>query len=161
MFANVMMSGMEAHQNIGNHESLTSVFGRWPSFHDAEVIWLRFDRRATSLGDAPTVEALIHTFEMTSEVNAAGFYVLRNHVLVHLRFSRVMQPILENFNYQNALLGLRITDIMNRQMEDINFEVNLDAAFGVDAYFQCQRIEVVDVEPCDCSCRESSGVAAL
>ena len=108
---------MESRQNIKNNERLTSVFGCWPSFHDAEVIWLRLDRRVTSLGDGPTVETLIHTFEMTNEVSTEGFYVLRNHVLVHLRFSKVMQPILEGFNCQNALLGLSIEDIRHRQME--------------------------------------------
>jgi hypothetical protein len=140
---------MESHQNIKNNERLTSVFGRWPSFHDAEVIWLRLDRRSTSLGDGPTVETLIHTFEMTNEVSTEGFYVLRNHVLVHLRFSRVMQPILEGFNCQNALLGLSIKDIRHRQMEELNFEVTFDPANGLEGSFQCQEIEVVDVTPCN------------
>ncbi|MGO9108253.1 MAG: Imm50 family immunity protein [Thermoguttaceae bacterium] len=140
---------MEHHQNIRNNERLTSIYGRWPSFHDAEVIWMRFDRRATSLGNGPTVEALIHTFEMTSEVNSAGFYVLRNHVLVHLRFSRVMELILDGFNHQNALLVLSIEDIRHRQMEHLNFEVKFDTSFGLEASFQCQDIEVVDVQPCD------------
>ncbi len=110
---------------------------------------MRFDRRATSLGNGPTVEALIHTFEMTSEVNSAGFYVLRNHVLVHLRFSRVMELILDGFNHQNALLVLSIEDIRHRQMEHLNFEVKFDTSFGLEASFQCQDIEVVDVQPCD------------
>ena len=140
---------MENHQDIKNNERLTSIFGRWPSFHDAEVIWLRLDRRATSLGKGPTVETLIHTFEMTSEVDAAGFYGLRNHVLVHLRFSRVVESILDGFNHQNALLGIRIKDIRPRQMEHLNFEVNIDPAFGLEASFQCQGIEVLDVTPCD------------
>jgi hypothetical protein len=143
------MIGMETHQRIANNERLVFVFGRWPSFHDAEVIWLRLDRRATSLGRGPTVEAIIHAFEMTSEVDAAGFYVLRNHVLVHLRFSRVMESILEGFNCQNVLLGMSIKDIRHRQMEDLNFEVAFDSSYGVEASFQCQNIEVVDVAPCD------------
>lgn len=146
MFAKPIM--MEPHQRIQNNERLTSIFGRWPSFHDSEVVWLRLDRRATALGDGPTVETLIHTFEMTSEVNAAGFYVLRNHVLVHLRFSRVMEAVLDGFNRQNALNGLSIKDIRHRQMEHINFEVRFDSAFGLEASFQCQEIEVVEVEPC-------------
>jgi hypothetical protein len=143
------MIGMETHQRIANNERLASIFGRWPSFHDAEVIWLRLDRRATSLGDGPTVEALIHAFEMTSEVNAAGFYVLRNHVLVHLRFSRVMESILEGFNCQNVLSRMSIEDIRHRQMENLNFEVTFDSSYGVEASFQCQGIEVVDVQSCD------------
>lgn len=142
-------SEMEIHQDIKNSEKLTSVFGRWPSFHDAEVIWLRLDGKATSLGDGPTIETLIHTFEMTSEVNAAGFYVLRNHVLVHLRFSRVMETILEGFDHEHVLMGLSIKDIRPRPMERLNFEVKLDPVYGPEASFQCQDIEVVDVKFCD------------
>lgn len=145
----IAIDDMETRQNIQNNERLTSVFGRWPSFHDAEVVWLRLDRRATSLGRGPTVETLIHTFEMTGEVNSAGFYVLRNHVVVHLRFSRVVESILDGFNCQNALNGLSIKDIRHRQMEHVNFEVSFDSAHGLEASFQCQDIEVVDVEPCD------------
>jgi hypothetical protein len=153
------MTRMETYQNIQNSDRLTAIFGRWPSFHDAEVVWLRLDRRATSLGGGPTVEVLIHTFEITREVNAAGYYVLRNHVLVHLRFSRVMEPILDGFNGQNALLGLSIEDISRRQMERLNFEVKFDPAFGVEASFQCEAIEVVNVEPCDSVGLPASGQA--
>ncbi len=137
---------MENHQNI---KRLTSIFGRWPSFHDAEVIWLRLDRKATSLGDGPTVETLIHIFEMTSEVDAARFYVLRNHVLVHLRFSRVVEPILDGFDQGHTLMSLSIKDIRPQQMKHLNFEVNLDPVYGPEASFQCQDIEIVDVKPCD------------
>jgi len=140
---------MENHQNIKNSERLTSIFGRWPSFHDADVIWLRLDRGATSLRDGPTVETLIHAFEMTSEVNAAGFYVLRNHVLVHLRFSRVVEAILDGFDQGHVLRVLSIKDIRPQQMEHLNFEVKLDPVFGPEASFQCQDIEIVDVKPCD------------
>ena len=147
--AKPIIIGMETYQSIRNHERLTSIFGYWPSFHDAEVIWLRLDRRATTLGHGPTVEALIHAFEMTSEVNAAGFYVLRNQVLVHLRFSRVVEPILDGFNCQNVLSVLSVKDIRERQMELLNFEVKFDTSFGLEASFQCQDIEVVDVRPCD------------
>jgi hypothetical protein len=136
---------MENYRAVKNNEHLTSLFGCWPSFHDSEVIWLRLDRGATSLGDGPTVETLIHTYEITNEVNAEGFPALRNHVLVHLRFSRVMESILESFNCQNALFGLSIKDIRNRQMEYLNFEIRFDSSFGLEASFQCQDIEVVDV----------------
>ena len=140
---------MENRLDITNSERLTSVFGYWPSFHDAEVISFRLDRRPTSLGPGPTVESLIHVFEMTNEVDEKGFYVLRNHVLVDLRFSRVMQPIVEEFNHQNALMGLGIRDIKERQLERLNFEVTFDSSFGLEASFQCVDVEVVSVEPCN------------
>lgn len=140
---------MENYENIANSSRLISVFGYWPSFHDAEVVWVRLDRRATSLGDGPTVEVLIHTFEMTSEIDAAGFYVLRKHVLVQLRFSKVMEPVLESFNHQNVLNGLDIREISSQQARSRSFAVTLDTSYGINAAFECQNIEVVDVQPCD------------
>ena len=36
---------MHGHERIEGAEKLTGVFGKWPSFHDANVIWVRLDRR--------------------------------------------------------------------------------------------------------------------
>ena len=60
-----------------------------------------------------------------------------------------MQLSLEGFNHQNALLGLGIYDIRQRQMEDVNFEIKFDGSVGVEAWFQCEDVEVVAVQPCN------------
>jgi hypothetical protein len=141
---------VEDVDRIPGAEQLVAVFGYWPSFHDAEVLWLRLDRRATIEGYfGPTLEALVHAFEMTNEVGADGSYVLRHHVLVHLRFSDVVELQLEEFNYQNAFMGLTLTDLRDRQMERVRWAVRFDSAFGVDATFQCYAVEVVGVALCD------------
>jgi len=140
---------VEAVELIAGAKQLVAVFGYWPSFHDAELLWLRLDRRAHSDGCyGPTLETLVHAFEMTSEVDADGYYVLRHHVLVHLRFLDVMELRLDGFNYQNALMGLTFTDLRDRQMERVRWAVHFNSAFGVDASFQCYAIEVVSVVPC-------------
>ncbi|WP_152049226.1 Imm50 family immunity protein [Tautonia marina] len=147
---------MDATDRVLGCDRLTSVFGYWPTFHDAEVVWLRLDRRPSGEGYGPTVEAMIHAFEMTSEVGSDGCYVLRNHVLVHFCFRDVVELRLDGFNHQNALSGLVIADLRERQWEHIHFQVSLDPAFGVGASFQCHEVEVVSVTPCD---REGAAVA--
>jgi len=140
---------VEAVEGIAGAEQLVAVFGYWPSFHDAEVLWLRLDRRAH--GDrcqGPTLEALVHAFEMTSEVGADGYYVLRHHVLVHLRFLDLVELRLDGLNHQNTLMGLTLADLRDRQMERVRWAVHFDSAFGVDASFQCYAVEVVSVLPC-------------
>jgi hypothetical protein len=135
---------------ITGAERLVAAFGYWPSFHDAEVLWLRLDRRAGGAGCyGPTLEALIHTFEITNEVGADGYYVLRHRVLIHLRFSDVVELRLDGFNHQNALMGLTLSDLRGRQMERVKWAVRFDSAFGVNASFQCYAAEVVSVVPCD------------
>jgi hypothetical protein len=140
---------VETVEHIAGANQLVAVFGYWPSFHDAEMLWLRLDRRAHGDGCyGPTLEALVHAFEMTSEVGADGSYVLRHHVLVHLRFLDVVELRLEEFNFQNALMGLTITDLRDRQMERVRWAAHFESAFGVDASFQCYAVEVVSVIPC-------------
>ena len=140
---------MDERVRIGGAEQLTAIFGYWPSFHDAEVLWIKLDRQPYIVRYGPTLEALIHTHEMTSEVDSAGFYVLRNHVLVHMRFEGVDQLHLEGFNHQNALGELALTDLRDRQMEWIRWEVKFASSWGVGASFQCYSVEVVSVKPCN------------
>lgn len=143
---------MSETENIGAIEGagkLLSIFGYWPSFHDAEVVWIRLDRKPACDSDyGPTLEALIHAFEMTSEIDPKGYYVLRHHVLVHLRFREVVGLRMEGYNHQNVLYGLNLVDIRDRQLERIKWRVRFESDFGVDASFQCLAIEVVSVEPC-------------
>jgi len=139
---------MDGIERIAGAEDLVAIFGYWPSFHDAEVLWVRFDRRPFGDGQ-PTLEALVHAFEITSEVSADGYYVLRHHVLVHLRFRDVVELRLVGFNHQNALMGLILTDLRDRQMERVLWEVKFDSAFGVNSTFQCHSVEVFSVVPCN------------
>lgn len=140
---------MEAVEHIVGAGQLVAVFGYWPSFHDAEVLWLRLDRRAHGDGcHGPTLEALVHAFEMTSEVGADGYYVLRHHVLVHLRFIDVVELQMDGFNFQNVLSGLALTDLRDRQMERVRRAAHFQSTFGVDMSFQCYDIEVASVVPC-------------
>jgi hypothetical protein len=128
-------------------EQLVAVFGYWPTFHDAEVLWVRLDRRPIGDGQ-PTLETLVHAFEITNEVGADGYYVLRHHILVHLRFRDVVELRLDGFNHQNALTGLAFIDLRDRQMERVLWGVRFDSAYGMGATFQCHSVEVVSVVPC-------------
>src|SRR5262249_59463196 len=100
-------------------------------------------------GYGPTLDTIIHTFEITSEVGADGCYVLRHHVLVHFRFHDVVELKIEAFNHQNVLYGLGISDLRERQLENVKFGVSFDSSFGLDGSFQCRAIEVVSVVPCN------------
>jgi hypothetical protein len=133
---------------IAGAELLTSIFGYWPSFHDAEVV--RFcAARTPTFTDGPAVEADVHVFEMTSEVAASGHYVLRRHTLVTLRFTGATEVRMAHFNNQNALMGLWIKDITERQLEGLRYEVGFDGSFGLDAGLLCRDVEVTAVRAWD------------
>jgi hypothetical protein len=141
--------GIEAP--ITGSERIVKVFGHWPSFHDAEVLSLRLARgtQENEGSAAPSMEMVIHAFEMTDEVSPRGTYVLRKHVLVHFRFNDIVDLKLEDFNHQNVLLRLCIFDIREDQLEKIYFEIRMDSSFGLNGGCKCKSVEVVDVKACD------------
>jgi hypothetical protein len=126
---------------ISNGEALTHIFGRWPSFHDAEVIALRLDR-GPSEGDTPSLELDIHLWEMTSDVDPNGFYVLRHHTITTLRFADIDDLDLSGFNGQNVIAKLTINGVeANRRA------VDLATSYGLSVGFNCANCEVVRAEP--------------
>jgi hypothetical protein len=142
------MSSIESH--IVGSEKLTGIFGRWPSFHDAEVIEFHLWRGDIKPGDwddsnvFPVITAKIHIFIESPE---------SQHTLATIRFEDVDELKMEGFNHQNASLGLSIS-LRDRGKfetgEDLPpyLVVQFQPAFGVSASFCCFRIEVVDAVRC-------------
>ena len=81
----------------GGPELLQWFAGRMPRFHDAEVISLALDR------ETACAILKIHAFEMTSEVDARGYFVCTRHVVVTFKLSWIGSMELDGFNHQNAL----------------------------------------------------------
>jgi len=142
------MVGIESF--IKGSEKLTSIYGSWPSFHDAEVIELQYWRGDVKPGDwddrnvFPVLTTKIHIFieSPTSQ-----------HTLATLRFEDVDDFKMEGFNHLNAILGLSIC-IQDRGKfksgESLPpcLTVEFQPAFGMGASFRCFRIEVVDASRC-------------
>jgi hypothetical protein len=76
-------------------------FGKWPTFHDAEIVSLHLNRRGLS-------SLFIHTWDMTNEVDERGFYVLEKHVVVELALEDIVGMDFDGFNHQNVISGLDI-----------------------------------------------------
>ncbi len=127
-------------------DRLISVFGRWPSFHDAEVLRFTLDR-GEALDEGPTALVDVHVFEMTNQVSAEGYFVLRHHTLVRFRFGGVDQLTLSGFNHQNAIWELVIENVAEPELERAKYDVTFVGSFGVEAHFVCQRISIDDVRP--------------
>src|ERR1700722_2492068 len=95
---------------IVGSQKITTIFGYWPSFHDAEVSELHFWRGRVqpekSIYDFPVLTLTIHHWELTKEVDPQGFIVLRHHTLTRLRFYDVHEFQMQGFNHQNAIMAL-------------------------------------------------------
>ena len=128
---------------VENRELLESVFGGWPSFHDAEIHSICLERTSDPL---PRLDARIHLWQMTSEIDARGNYVLTQHTLVTLRFSQVSEVTLEGFNNQNVLSGLSFTASTDEDGAPA-LSVSMPTVYGCDAAFKCRHITVLSAEP--------------
>ena len=130
---------MEAPTFIRNHQALLDHFGYWPSFHDANVI-----SYTGPTADRQTVDLVLHTWEMTSEVDTKGYYVLQKHALVTFRFAGVHAASLERFDSGNILFGLNIA----RAGDADSFHVELDSVVNLSDDFSATAGEIVSVTPC-------------
>lgn len=79
------MAEFDPNTDIVQAGSLARVFGNWPSFHDAEIVWIRLDR-----GPTPSLEAAFHLFRMTKDVDESGYYLLKDHTLAVIRFDNII-----------------------------------------------------------------------
>lgn len=93
------------------------------------------------------LEFLIHGWEMTSEVDTRGYYILQKHHLVQFRFEGLGESDLSGFNHQNAIFGLRISKADGDGAERIRVE--FEHAYGLCGHFTAVSGRVVSVTPCD------------
>ena len=131
---------------IENAHLLTDRFGRWPSFHDSEVIRACFEREGA---DAPYMECDIYLFASTGEVDSKGYYILCDHTLATLRFCDIDLAGFEDWNNQNVLFDLKIGELKHDgtdENEGYKFEVELAGVYGCSTYLQCNAVKVIKVE---------------
>jgi Immunity protein 50 len=109
--------------------SLRDWFGYWPSFHDAEVIWLHLNRRAAS-------SLLLHTWEMTKETDERGYYVLAKHVVVEFVLQEILGLSLNGFSHQNVIFGLTVETFENA------FRLTLEDSYGIAGTIDAEQISI-------------------
>lgn len=134
---------MDIPTYILNFEAVVGFFGRWPSFHDANV-------SDYQLG-ADSIDLRLHTWLMTSEIDSKGYFVLRNHALVLFRFNGLHDVQMDAFRSGNVLFELNLS----RDSSPGLFRVELDSVMDMSGAFSARFGEVVSVTPCT-----AEGVAA-
>lgn len=130
---------MDVLTYILNHKAVVDFFGHWPSFHDAKVSTYEAARPETqSLGFT------LHTWQMTDEVNAKGFFVLRDYALVSFRFDDIHDVKMDAFKAGNILFGLEF--VLSSDLS--SFRVELDSVMDMSGSFSARSGEVVSIIPC-------------
>lgn len=128
---------------VVNREALEEWFGRWPSFHDAEVQAVRLD--SGQRGDGPaSIELDVHVFvaEWSAEDGTVSF---ERHSLVTLRFDGVEAVELDGFGPQNVLDELVIEDLGSGVPGAARLGVSLPSNNGLGGAFRAEQAAVLDV----------------
>ena len=124
---------------IVNHQAVVDLYGYWPSFHDANV-----KDYVPSTSDGGTIFLSLHTWEMTSELDARRYFVLRKHTLITFRFDGIQDADMDSFCSKNILFGMEILPDDAGSL----FRVVLDSVMDMSGSFSARRGEIVSVVPC-------------
>ncbi|AWM34362.1 Imm50 family immunity protein [Hymenobacter nivis] len=103
--------------NVANKESLIQYLGHWPSFHDAEIVSLKFTR------GVPEYWPVI-----CLEIDIIGV------CLVELEFQEVRDYQLDGFNHQNVIFDIRFNE------EDGLVNCEIDTSYGLNGSIIAQCV---------------------
>lgn len=152
------------NEKLQNAHLLIDTLGKIPSFHDAEVIRVTLMREYGG-EKAPAMEVLIEVHSYTRVDNDPDKTFIRNYFQVSLIFTGIFGLKLENFNHQNVLGDLIISDfsrdhlerlrgdhrllglVSKQQIDDLRFYVKFEYCFGIEAEFLCESAIVESVTP--------------
>ena len=104
-------------------------FGYWPDFHDAEIIQFRLEAGAPS-------SLVIHTWGMTDEVDAKGFYELRKHVVVEFVIEAISTINLQDPWDHSILFELSI------DKSDNGFRLSFSSSYGLSGTIEAQKLSL-------------------
>lgn len=143
------MDGIESR--ISGSEKLIKVHGRWPTFHDAEIIELNYWRGRMKPGDWDDSNILP---TLTLKIHVLIEYQDTRNALVTLKFRDVDNFKMEGFNHQNAIMGMSIRTLergtfLTGEPLPPYLVVDIEPAFGMGASFRCFHVEVIDAVPCN------------
>ncbi len=108
-------------------QAVVTFFGKWPSFHDAEVVSISLKRN-------DICRFSIHTFTITSELDRSGRYQTTNHGIVTFEIAEIHSLLLKDFNEQNVLSGLEIS-----QEDDGTIKFDMSSLYGLDGFISGRR----------------------
>ena len=132
---------------VEHSDRLTTLFGGWPSFHDAEVHAMDLWRGDVCPERNSWIGAVLTAKIQVLEATQRGATHRGNDTLVTLRFHDIDRLELRGFNHQNAIIGLWFEHESRGDGLPNYIRVEFQQAHGVQATFVCFRVEFLSAEP--------------
>ncbi len=120
--------------SIPGGAALFDWFGHVPRFHDAELLDLVLSSKGAST-------LRVHTWQMTNQTDAQGYYVLDKHVVVTITLQRMTHVALDDFDLLPGIIyGFEIT------MAEGGYQLTWDASYGVSGLLRAKQVRL-DLAP--------------
>lgn len=102
-------------------DAIATFFGRWPSFHDAEILTVHIDRQ----GQRSSMRVL--TSLMTDRTDEAGYFIKDREAVVTFEFSGITSLQLEgeDADRQNVVSSIDI------ETNDSGYRIILGPCYGI------------------------------
>ena len=110
------------HCPIPGSDAVTQWFGRWPSFHDAEIV---------SLFLARSGESVLRVYPYDPEHPATVEFILEN----------VTDVELNDFSGQNVIFGLAVQRATGQNGESV-YRITLDPCYGLSGRIDAKSLRV-------------------
>jgi hypothetical protein len=127
---------------IVGSESVISLLGYWPSFHDAEVISFAAERASEGTKNSTVAKLCVHvrTYVPHGEGTAQYEQILKSSVLVNFVFQGARTFELTDFNHQNVINAIGITE--TSENESLALIVEIESIWGFGGTLVCDGILV-------------------
>ena len=116
--------------DISGAADVVAWFGRWPSFHDAEIVSLHLHRSDPSI-------LAIYAWNMTDKIDASGHYELEQEALVTFTLLGVSDLELADFSVQNVISSLQV------ERRDTGIRITLSPCYGLCGTLDAESVSVV------------------
>jgi hypothetical protein len=112
-------------------EEVVAWFGRWPSFHDAEILSVHLNRGAPSL-------IRIHTWNLSDKTDRQGHNIREREAIVVFEFRAIMELRMEgeDADEQNVVRGLDVEDA------DGGYRLRLFPCYGLSGELVVRQLSV-------------------
>jgi Immunity protein 50 len=138
------MRFLEPEAVIKGANRIVAIYGRWPSFHDFEIVKVVFERNSLDDQWGPHITVYIHMCQIMGEL-ADGHFVYDKHNVVGLLFRSVLDYSEQCFNHQNVIDDIEIT-LTHDEANNELYQVLFPGLHGIELALTCRKIEVASIE---------------
>ena len=133
-------------EEIQGTEKVIESFGRWPCFHDAEVISFSAERALPGHDGTSVARLTVNVREYTTINEGTADYdtVVTKSILIRFMFRGACDFEITDFNQQNVIDSIDISKVEVDDHADLRVEV--ESIWGFGGVLRCESIEVEAVE---------------